>query len=99
MNPEEMFVAFRDAYVAAEKAKAIAAQDERREAFHANAEMEEMRAWDEYALEALKKVDSAVVEHQDPAITAGGCAAFADALLKHRRATFLVGDVLVGDDE
>jgi hypothetical protein len=83
MDPEQMFLAFRDAYVGAMKAKEIAEADARQEMHHLHVEMDEMRAWDEYALAAL--------EHNG-AETPLACAQFADELLKHRRATFLVGD-------
>jgi hypothetical protein len=83
MDPERMFMAFKEEYLRAMQSKAIAERDAAQEIHQAHAEMEEMRAWDEYALAAL--------EHNG-ADTPLACAQFADELLKHRRATFLVGD-------
>jgi uncharacterized membrane protein len=86
MDPEQMFLAFRDAYLEASKAKEIAERDAQQETRQAHVEMQEMDAWDSYALEALKV--SATVD----ANSATHCAAFANELLKQRRATFLMGD-------
>lgn len=92
MDPEQIFLAFRDAYLEASKAKEIAERDAQQEIRQAHVEMQEMDAWDSYALEAFKKMDPVVVEHDTSAATAEYCATFANELIKRRRATFLMGD-------
>jgi hypothetical protein len=83
MDPEQMFVAFKEEYLRAMQSKAIAERDAQQEMHHFHAEMDEIRAWDEYVLAAL--------EHT-VAKTPLQCAKFANELLIYRRATFLVGD-------
>ena len=90
MEPEEMLAAFKEAYVGAMKASEIAKRDNAHEMHQMHSEMEEMQAWDSYALKAF---DAGIgSHHQDPLSKAADCAAFANALLEQRRATFLVGD-------
>ena len=90
MDPEQMFLAFRDAYVGAMKAKEIAERDAAQEAYQAHVEMHEMDAWDDFAIQALKYGIGA--DRSDLAASALACATFANELLKHRRAMFLMGD-------
>lgn len=83
LDPEKLFLVFKDAYVNAMREQEIAKQDTARQNIQAHAEMDEMAAWDNYAMAALK---------HGSASSASECAVFANELLKERRKTFLIGD-------
>lgn len=88
MDPDQMFTEFKEAYLGFVKAQEIAKHEAQIEQHQMCAEMDEMRAWDEYALKAMElRGPEAPVE-----VIASDCAKFANELLKHRRTTFLVGD-------
>jgi len=83
---EDMFLAFKEEYLKAMQAKAIADRDAEHERHQAHLEMHEMDAWDEFAVEALKHGVGA--EHSDLTSRVLTCAAFANELLTQRRKTF-----------
>lgn len=81
---EELLVSFKEAYVTAMKAQEIARQDAAQQMHQTHREMDEMQAWDHFAVEAMKlRGPEATVADR-----AEICAAFADALIEHRRKTF-----------
>jgi hypothetical protein len=90
MDPEEMFAAVMDSYQKVMKSQEIAKQESAAEMHHMHSEMEEMQAWDSYALRAFDAGVGSI--HKDLASKAADCAAFANELLKQRRATFLIGN-------
>ena len=83
MDPEQMFTAFKEEYLRTMQSKAIAERDAQQEMHQFHADMDEMRAWDEYALAALEHNGAETPQH---------CAAFANELVILRRKMFLVGD-------
>ena len=90
MEPEEMLSKMMDAYQTVTRSQEIAKRDNAQEMHQMHAEMEEMQAWDAYALKAF---DAGVGSNlHDIPSKAEACAAFANELLKQRRATFLIGE-------
>lgn len=85
---EEMFLAFKEEYLKAMQAKAIADRDAAQQVHQSCLEMAEMDAWDEFAIEALKAMKSELVDHLGSKESAEACAKFANELLAQRRKTF-----------